>query len=97
MKTPIPDYITQLATAVEAAGGRTYFVGGVVMLASFFVPDQLPAHSGWTSYVPLATLSSGPGQTFWLVGMIFLITSSLLGSTNIIVIKNGIINIITYI
>tara|TARA_B000000475_G_scaffold146486_1_gene117902 strand:- start:29 stop:1699 length:1671 start_codon:yes stop_codon:yes gene_type:complete len=63
----------------------TYFIGGVVMLASFFVPDQLPAHSGWTSYVPLATLSSGPGQTFWLVGMIFLITSSLLGSTNIIV------------
>ena len=63
----------------------TYFVGGVVMLASFFVPDQLPAHSGWTSYVPLATLSSGPGQTYWLVGMIFLITSSLLGSTNIIV------------
>jgi len=62
-----------------------YFAGGVVMLASFFVPDQLPAHSGWTSYVPLATLSSGPGQTFWLVGMIFLIASSLLGSTNILV------------
>jgi len=62
-----------------------YFIGGVVMLASFFVPDQLPAHSGWTSYVPLATLSSGPGQTFWLVGMIFLITSSLLGSINILV------------
>ena len=62
-----------------------YFVGGVIMLASFFVPDQLPAHSGWTSYVPLATLSSGPGQTFWLVGMIFLIASSLLGSTNILV------------
>jgi len=62
-----------------------YFVGGVVMLASFFIPDQLPAHSGWTSYVPLATLSSGPGQTFWLVGMIWLIASSLLGSTNIIV------------
>ena len=62
-----------------------YFVGGVVMLASFFVPDQLPAHSGWTSYVPLATLSTGPGQTFWLVGMIFLIASSLLGSINILV------------
>ena len=62
-----------------------YFIGGVIMLASFFVPDQLPAHSGWTSYVPLATLSSGPGQTFWLVGMIFLIASSLLGSTNILV------------
>ena len=62
-----------------------YFIGGVVMLSSFFIPDALPAHSGWTSYVPLATLSSGPGQTFWLVGMIFLITSSLLGSTNILV------------
>ena len=62
-----------------------YFIGGVIMLASFFIPDALPAHSGWTSYVPLATLSSGPGQTFWLCGMIFLIASSLLGSTNIIV------------
>ena len=62
-----------------------YFIGGVVMLSSFFVPDQLPANSGWTSYVPLATLSSGSGQTLWLVGMIFLITSSLLGSANILV------------
>jgi len=62
-----------------------YFLGGVVMLASFFIPDALPAHSGWTSYVPLSTISTGPGQTFWIVGMIFLIASSLLGSTNIIV------------
>jgi len=62
-----------------------YFIGGVVMLSSFFVPDQLPANSGWTSYVPLATLSDGSGQTLWLVGMIFLITSSLLGSANILV------------
>ena len=61
-----------------------YFVGGVVMLSSFFTGD-LPAHSGWTSYVPLSTLSTGPGQTLWLVGMIFLIASSLLGSTNILV------------
>ena len=30
MKTPIPDHITQLATAVEAAGGRAYLVGGAV-------------------------------------------------------------------
>ena len=62
-----------------------YFVGGVIMLSSFFIPDALPANSGWTSYVPLATISTGPGQTFWLVGMIFLIASSLLGSTNILV------------
>jgi cytochrome c oxidase subunit 1 len=59
-----------------------YFVGGVVMFASFFFPGGA-AQSGWTSYAPLAVIS--PGQTAWLVGMIFLITSSLLGSVNFIV------------
>jgi cytochrome c oxidase subunit 1 len=59
-----------------------YFVGGVVMLASFFMPGGA-AQSGWTSYPPLAVISFG--QTAWLVGMIFLITSSLLGSINFIV------------
>src|SRR5690606_2459660 len=54
-----------------------YFVGGVVMLSSFFMTGGA-AQSGWTSYPPLAVVS--PGQTAWLVGMIFLITSSLLGS-----------------
>jgi cytochrome c oxidase subunit 1 len=60
-----------------------YFVGGVVMLASFFLP-QGAARSGWTSYPPLAITELG-GQTWWLIGMIFLITSSLLGSVNFIV------------
>jgi cytochrome c oxidase subunit 1 len=58
-----------------------YFVGGVVMLVSFFLPGGA-AQSGWTSYPPLSVIS--PGQTMWLVGMIFLITSSLLGSVNFI-------------
>src|SRR5512134_1342761 len=60
----------------------TYFVGGVVMLLSFFVPGGA-AQSGWTSYAPLSVIASG-GQTWWLVGMIFLITSSLLGAINFI-------------
>lgn len=63
-----------------------YFVGGSVMLSSFFVPGGA-AKSGWTSYSPLATLNDPHhpnGQTFWLIGMIFLITSSLLGSINIL-------------
>src|SRR5688500_9917872 len=59
-----------------------YFQGGVVMLASFFMPGGA-AQSGWTSYPPLSVISNG--QTWWLVGMIFLITSSLLGSVNFIV------------
>ena len=60
-----------------------YVVGGLVMLASFFVPGGA-AQSGWTSYPPLANIASG-GQTWWIVGMVFLITSSLLGSINFIV------------
>jgi cytochrome c oxidase subunit I len=60
-----------------------YFVGGVVMLYSFFVPGG-PAQSGWTSYTPLSDIAP-VGQTWWLIGMVFLITSSLLGSVNFIV------------
>jgi cytochrome c oxidase subunit 1 len=60
-----------------------YFLGGVVMLASFFLPGGAP-QSGWTSYPPLAVIAPA-GQTAWLFGMVFLITSSLLGSINFIV------------
>ena len=60
-----------------------YFVGGVVMLASFFYAGGT-ANSGWTSYPPLSVIATH-GQTFWLFGMVFLITSSLLGSVNFIV------------
>src|SRR6187431_2825738 len=57
-----------------------FFLGGVTMLSSFFVPGGA-AQSGWTSYAPLSVIA-GQGQTMWLFGMIFLITSSLLGSLN---------------
>ncbi len=60
-----------------------YFLGGVTMIASFFAPGGA-AQSGWTSYPPLADIAT-TGQTMWLIGMIFLITSSLLGSINFIV------------
>src|SRR5512134_1601220 len=59
-----------------------FFLGGVTMLASFLVPGGA-AQSGWTSYSPLANLA-GAGQTWWLLGMVFLITSSLLGAVNFI-------------
>lgn len=67
-----------------------YFIGGCVMVGSFFLP-QGAAQSGWTSYPPLANLAQPSdnmwltGQTFWLIGMLFLIGSSLLGSVNFIV------------
>jgi len=59
-----------------------YFLGGVIMFASFFVPGGA-ANSGWTSYPPLSDIAT-TGQTWWLVGMVFLITSSLLGAINFI-------------
>jgi cytochrome c oxidase subunit 1 len=65
----------------------SYFVGGVIMLASTiasFSDPNLAANSGWTSYAPLSIIAKS-GQTVWLVGMVFLITSSLLGSVNFIV------------
>ena len=60
-----------------------YFVGGIIMMASFFLPGGA-AGSGWTSYPPLAVIAP-IGQTAWLIGMTFLITSSLLGSINFLV------------
>jgi cytochrome c oxidase subunit 1 len=67
---------------LNAASYWSYFIGGVIMLSSFFMPEGA-ARSGWTSYPPLSIFESG--QTIWLIGMVFLITSSLLGSMNIIV------------
>jgi cytochrome c oxidase subunit 1 len=62
---------------------QAYVIGGIIMVVSFFLPDG-PAQAGWTSYSPVATLIVGSGQTFWLIGMVFLITSSLLGAVNFI-------------
>ncbi len=59
------------------------FIGGVIMCCSFFA-DGGAAQSGWTSYPPLSIVAS-QGQTYWLLGMLFLIFSSLLGSLNFIV------------
>ena len=59
-----------------------YLPGGILMLSSFLLPGGA-AQSGWTSYPPLSIIN--PGQTMWLVSMVFLITSSLLGSINFLV------------
>src|SRR5437867_10341336 len=71
---------------INMASYWSYVVGGVIMLASFFALGGA-AMSGWTSYAPLSIIAQPGqlGQTMWLIGMIFLITSSLLGSINFIV------------
>jgi cytochrome c oxidase subunit 1 len=72
---------------INMASFQCFFMGGVVMLASFFIPGGA-ARSGWTSYSPLASMADlanrVDGQTFWLLGMVLLITSSLLGAVNFI-------------
>jgi len=70
-----------------------FLIGGVMMLASFFLPTGA-AQVGWTNYSPLATtaqIESGTfwgifwtGQTQWLLSMVFIISSSLLGAVNFI-------------
>jgi len=68
---------------VNMASYQAYVVGGIIMLVSFFIPGGA-AQAGWTSYSPLASSFPYQGQTFWLVGMVCLITSSLLGAVNFI-------------
>jgi len=68
---------------LNMASYQAFVVGGVVMLVSFLLPGGA-ASSGWTSYAPLAVFATS-GQTFWLLGMLFLIASSLLGGINFIV------------
>ncbi len=67
---------------INMASYWSLFLGGVTMFASFFMEGGA-ASSGWTSYAPLSVIATA-GQTAWLIGMIFLITSSLLGSINFI-------------
>src|SRR6266480_2006325 len=82
--------------SLGAMHGTIMIFLGVVPLAfaafgNFVVPGGA-AKGGWTSYTPLAAFDdTGPGrnlvfngQTLWLIGFIFLITSSLLGAVNFI-------------
>jgi cytochrome c oxidase subunit 1 len=59
-----------------------FLPGGLLMLSSFIMPGGA-AQSGWTSYPPLSIIN--PGQTVWLLAMVIIITSSLLGSINFLV------------
>ena len=68
---------------VNMASYQAYVIGGIIMFVSFFIPGGA-AQAGWTSYPPLALVIQTDGQTFWLIGMVCLITSSLLGAVNFI-------------
>lgn len=53
--------------------------GGVLLLSSFLVGAP---QSGWTSYPPLSLMSGKWGEEFWIVSLLLLGTSSILGGIN---------------
>jgi len=53
--------------------------GGVLLLSSFFVGAP---QSGWTSYPPLSLMSGKWGEEFWILSLLLLGTSSILGGIN---------------
>jgi cytochrome c oxidase subunit 1 len=63
-------------------------LGGILLLAGFLTPGGAAA-AGWTSYPPLTErmpLSSpGAGQDLWIVSIILIGTSSILGGINFLV------------
>ncbi len=61
-----------------------YLSGGVLAVLSFFVPGGT-ASAGWTTYQPLAVLTSGSGTTLAFLGMVLLAASITLGSVNFLV------------
>ncbi len=63
-------------------------LGAVLLLLGFLTPGGAAA-AGWTSYPPLtergALNSPGPGQDLWIVSLILIGTSSILGGINFLV------------
>jgi cytochrome c oxidase subunit 1 len=57
-------------------------VGGILLIASFFVPGGAPA-AGWTLYAPLST-QMGPGMDFAIFAIHVMGASSVMGAINII-------------
>jgi cytochrome c oxidase subunit I len=59
-------------------------LAAVLILSGFLVGGA--AHAGWTSYAPLTEAKySGVGQDLWIVGVILIGTSSILGGINFLV------------
>src|SRR5262245_34204173 len=56
-------------------------IGGLIVISGYLVGQT---YSGWTAYPPLS-LQAPDGQTLWIIGVIVLGTSSMLGAINFLV------------
>lgn len=59
-----------------------YLLAGIIVLSGFFVEGGAAA-VGWTSYPPLSALA-GTGQILWIIGLLMLGTSNIMGAVNCI-------------
>lgn len=55
---------------------------GALLLGSFFFGG---AQAGWTSYPPLSEITANAAQTLWILAIVLVGTSSILGSVNFLV------------
>ncbi len=55
---------------------------GALLIGSFFFGG---AQSGWTSYPPLSLITANTAQTMWILSIVLVGTSSILGALNFIV------------
>jgi cytochrome c oxidase subunit I len=70
---------------LNALGLWLAIFGGTVMVSGFVVGSN--AAAGWTSYPPLASVAFSPriGQDLWIVGLLVVGASSLMGAVNFLV------------
>ena len=68
---------------VNAASFWLLPVGGLTIVAGYLTKGGAAA-AGWTNYVPLS-LQGGTGEDLWILGLLVVGTSSLLGAINFIV------------
>ena len=68
---------------VNAASFWLLPVGGLAIVAGYLAKGGAAA-AGWTNYVPLS-LQEGTGEDLWILGLLIVGTSSLLGAINFIV------------
>jgi cytochrome c oxidase subunit 1 len=81
----VPLHIGARDMAFPLLNGLSYWIfpfAGIIMLFGFFLEGGAAA-AGWTSYPPLSTIASA-GQTCWIVSLIIVGTSSIMGAINYI-------------
>ena len=82
----VPLHIGALDMAFPRINALSFWllpVGGLTILSGFLTKGGAAA-AGWTSYVPVS-LQGGTGQDLWIIGLLILGMSSLLGAINFVV------------